>query len=68
MSTILELAIRDCHSDQPTTSVKGLAPVEAVGRLLGYSEKELTLADNVLSGFAWQYPTEPPHQDANSAV
>ncbi len=67
MSTILKLAIRDRNSDRPTTPVTGLAPVEAVGRFLGYSEKELLLADNVLSCFAWRYSTEPPRKDANFA-
>jgi len=43
----------------------GTAPVEAVGRALGYTEKELVLAADVLNRFAWRYPAEPSPQDAN---
>jgi hypothetical protein len=44
----------------------GAAPVEAVARVLGYTEKELLLAADVLNRFAWQYPAEPPRKNANS--
>ena len=44
----------------------GVAPVEAVGRALGYTEKELVLAADVLNRFAWRYPAEPSPKDANS--
>jgi len=35
------------------------ASVQAVGRALGYTGKELTLANVVLKRFAWRYPAEP---------
>jgi len=44
----------------------GVAPVEAVGRALGYTEKELVFAADVLNRFAWRYPSEPSPKDANS--
>jgi len=34
----------------------GVAPVEAVGRALGYTEKELLLAGEVLNRLVWRYP------------
>ena len=44
----------------------GAAPVEVVARALGYTEKELLLAGNVLNGFAWRYPAEPSRKNVNS--
>jgi hypothetical protein len=44
----------------------GTAPLEAVGRALGYSEKELVLAADVLNRFAWRRPAEPSRKDANA--
>jgi hypothetical protein len=44
----------------------GTAPLEAVGRALGYTEKELVLAADVLNRFAWRYPAKPSPQDANA--
>lgn len=37
-------------------AVEVVAPLEALGRSLGYTEKELFLAGNVLNRFAWRYP------------
>jgi hypothetical protein len=37
-----------------------LALVEAVGRSLGYTEKELALAADALSRFVWRYAKTPP--------
>ena len=34
----------------------GVAPVEAVGRALGYTDKELLLAGDVLNRLVWRYP------------
>ncbi len=33
-----------------------VAPVEAVGRALGYTEKELLLAGDVFNRFVWRSP------------
>jgi len=44
----------------------GTAPLEAVGRALGYTEKELVVAADVLNRFAWRRPAEPSRKDANS--
>ena len=37
----------------------GSVSVQAVGRALGYTEKEMTLARDVLKRFAWRCSTEP---------
>jgi hypothetical protein len=42
------------------------APVEVVARTLGYTEKELLFAGNVLNRFTWRYPAEPPRKNVNS--
>ena len=44
----------------------GAAPVEAVARALGYTEKELLLAADVLNRFAWRRPAESSRRDTNS--
>jgi hypothetical protein len=43
----------------------GTAPVEAVGRALGYTEKESVLAADILKRFAWRYPAVPSRKNAN---
>jgi len=40
----------------PGKASTGVAPVEAVGRALGYTEKELLLAGDVLNRLVWRYP------------
>jgi hypothetical protein len=42
------------------------APLEAVGRSLGYTRKELDLAGDVLTRFVWRYPAEPSRENMNS--
>ena len=44
----------------------GEAPLEAVGRSLGYTRKELDLAGDVLTRFVWRYPAEPSRENMNS--
>lgn len=57
---------------EPKTVVTGeesraaVAPAEVVGRVLGYTEKELLLAGNVLDQFAWRYTAEPSREKLNS--
>jgi len=43
-----------------------LAPVEAVGRVLGYTLKEQSFAADVLGRFAWSYPAEPARDGAQA--
>ena len=42
----------------------GPAPLETVGRSLGYTERELVLAVDVLKRFVWQRPAESPRKNA----
>jgi hypothetical protein len=44
----------------------GAAQVEAVARALGYTEKELLLAADVLNRFAWRYTADASRENANS--
>ncbi len=44
----------------------GEAPLEAVGRLLGYTQNELFFANDVLTRFRWRYPAEASRQNMNS--
>ncbi len=44
----------------------GVAPVEAVGRTLGYTETELLLAGDVLNRFAWRYLAVASDTDVNA--
>ncbi len=40
------------------------APLEALGRILGYTDKQLALAGDVLSRFAWRSPSQPAGHSA----
>jgi hypothetical protein len=40
----------------------GVAPLEALGRALGYTQKELAFAGNVLNRFVWRYPVSADHE------
>jgi hypothetical protein len=44
----------------------GEAPLEAVGRSLGYTQNELFFANDVLTRFNWRYPAEAARQKMNS--
>ena len=59
-------AKKSCAATVVEAPRAGAAQVEAVARALGYTEKELLLAGNVLNRFAWRYPAEPPRKNANS--
>jgi len=48
------LAVIDSCAQEETNT--RLASVEAVGRALGYTEKELLLAGEVLNRLVWRYP------------
>lgn len=48
------LAVIDSCAQEETNT--RLASVEAVGRALGYTEKELLLAGDVLNRLVWRYP------------
>ncbi len=37
-------------------TIASAAPMEALGRALGYTQKELAIAGDVLSRFVWQRP------------
>jgi hypothetical protein len=37
-------------------TIAGAAPLEALGRALGYTQKELAIAGDVLSRFVWHSP------------
>ncbi len=50
------------------TSSADLAPVEAVGRALGYTRMEQSFAADVLSRFAWSYPAKPAPVQAIEAA
>ena len=41
-----------------TPASTGSVPLETLGRLLGYTEKELVLASEVLSQFTWNAPAK----------
>jgi hypothetical protein len=49
--------------EEPT---EGAAPVEVVARALGYTQKELLLAADVLNRFAWRHPAERSRKNVNS--
>ena len=44
----------------------GVAPLEAVGRALGYTEKELVFAADVLNQFVWRRPAESSRKNAEA--
>ena len=43
----------------PSEPVAESAPLEALGRILGYTDKQLALAGDVLSRFNWHSPSQP---------
>jgi hypothetical protein len=54
------LAVKDSYTVTVCGKARsGLVSAQAVGRALGYTEKELTLARDLLKRFAWRCPTEP---------
>lgn len=62
METEMSNSLSKSLKDRPV----GAAPIEVVARALGYTEKELLLAGNVLNRFAWRYPAEPSRKNVNS--
>jgi len=52
----------------PRVPVAEPAPIEALGRILGYTEKQLAMAGDILSRFAWRSPSQHGQSAQRTAV
>jgi hypothetical protein len=60
-------AVKDPYAAvAPGEDSAGMASVEAVGRALGYTNKELIPAGDVLNRFVWRRPGELSRKNVNS--
>jgi hypothetical protein len=59
-------AKKPCAATVRGETTVGATPVEVVARALGYTQKELLLAADVLNRFAWRYPAERSRKNVNS--
>ena len=60
-------AVSETCAVPPRVESAGAAPLEVLARLLGYTERELALASNVLSQFAWRHAPNSAHASAPAA-
>jgi len=50
----IRLAVTESYAVPACAQTAGAAPLEALGRALGYTERELALAGEVLNRFMWR--------------